>query len=93
MFRAFLVALCLASTTAYTPAAMTGSKLAHSSVAGARPTYVMPTMDSRSSEITMSAVTERDANGKPVTHYEMFEVGWVVVALAPWLALLVLNPF
>jgi hypothetical protein len=47
----------------------------------------------RSKKVSMNAVTERDADGNPVTHYEMFDPIYVVVCLLPYLALLVLNPF
>jgi hypothetical protein len=47
----------------------------------------------RSKKVSMNAVTERDADGNPVTHYEMFDPIYFVVVLLPYLALLVLNPF
>ena len=30
----------------------------------------------------MSAVTERDADGNPVVHTEVFDIGWVAISLA-----------
>lgn len=92
MFRAVVLALCLASTSAYMPT-LAGSQLTQSKLAGARPTFAMPVTETRTVEPSMSAVTERDADGNPVTHYEMFDVFWLVVVMVPWLALLVTNPF
>ena len=92
MFRALVVALCIASASAYVPTAVAGTKLTQSKLAGARPSFAMPT-EVRTAEVSMSAVTERDADGNPVTHYEMFDVFWLGIALTPWLALLVTNPF
>merc|ERR1711918_93682 len=92
MFRSLVVALCLASASAYVPTAMPASKLASSKFVGERPSFAVPA-EGRSSEVSMSAVTERDADGNPVTHYEMFDVFWLGVVLTPWLALLVTNPF
>mmetsp|Transcript_41317 Transcript_41317/g.102736 ORF Transcript_41317/g.102736 Transcript_41317/m.102736 type:complete len:93 (+) Transcript_41317:66-344(+) len=92
MLRALLVALCLGTANAYVPTTA-GAKLALSKVTGSRPSFTLPSVDTRSSDPIMSAVTERDADGNPVTHYEMFDVFWLVIAMAPWLTLLVLNPF
>jgi hypothetical protein len=36
----------------------------------------------------MSAVTERDADGNPVTHTEMFDFGWVAITLLFYVAVL-----
>jgi len=47
----------------------------------------------RGKKITMNAPARLDADGNPITEYEMFDIFWVVVALTPYLALLVLNPF
>eukprot|EP00966_Prymnesium_polylepis_P091660 2121699-Prymnesium_polylepis.1 len=74
MFRALVVALCLASTAAYVPAAVPGTKLAQSKFAGARPTYTPAAEVVRTADVSMSAVTERDADGNPVTHFEMLDV-------------------
>jgi len=74
------------------PTAVPGSKLAQSKFAGARPEFA-PAADVRTSSVSMSAVTERDADGNPVTHYEMFDPFWLLIVLTPYLALLVLNPF
>ena len=93
MFRALVVALCIASTAAYVPTMAPSTKLTQSKLAsGARPNFAMPA-EVRAPEASMSAVTEYDADGNPVTHYEMFDVFWVGLALAPWLALLITNPF
>ena len=93
MFRTLVLALCVASASAYVPAAVTGTKLTQSKLAGARPSFAAPVLEERSSVVSMSAVTERDADGNPVTHYEMFDVFWLGICLTPWLALLVTNPF
>jgi len=69
-----------------------GTKLAQSKFVGAKPNFAVPA-EVRTTEVSMSAVTERDADGNPVTHYEMFDVFWLGICLTPWLALLVLNPF
>ena len=55
-----------------------------------QPVYAAPV---RSSEPTMSAVTEWDADGNPVTHYEMFDPIKLAVQMLPWIGLLVVNPF
>merc|ERR1711988_2040171 len=90
MFRALVVALCIASASAYVPTAAAGSKLTQSKI-GARLSYAVPA-EVRTVAPTMSAVTERDADGNPVTHFEMFDPIRLGIQLLPWLALLVLNP-
>lgn len=68
--------------------ALTQSKLAQ------RTTYATPMPEvMRSSKAEMNAVTERDADGNPVTHYEMIDFIYLAIVSAPWLFLLVTNPF
>ena len=91
MFK-LLVAIFAVSASAYMPA-VPGSQLAQSKVA-ARPQYTAPMpVVSRSSAVEMSAVTERDADGNPVTHYDMLDVVYLAICAAPWMFLLVTNPF
>ena len=80
-------------TTPGLDASSEGSEEAQSKLA--QQSFAAPPMPAvaRSSVAQMNAVTERDADGNPVTHYEMFDVFWVGLALAPWLALLITNPF
>jgi len=47
----------------------------------------------RGKAITMNAPARLDANGNPIIETEMFDVFWLVIALVPWVILLVLNPF
>ena len=90
-FLLFLFALLAVGAAGFSPAAVPATKLAQSKVVGAE---VAPTpVVARSSEAQMSAVTERDADGNPVTHFEMFDPVWLGITLTPWLALLVTNPF
>jgi hypothetical protein len=92
MFKNLILAVLALGASAYVPA-MPGTQLAASKVA-ARPQYTAPMPAAmRSSEVSMSAVTERDADGNPVTHFEMFDVFWIGIILVPWLTLLVANPF
>ena len=90
MFKLLLAFLAVGSTSAFAPAM--GAKLAQSKVAGARAEVPMPVAQ-RSAAPQMSAVTERDADGNPVTHYEMFDAIWMAIVLLPYTALLVTNPF
>ena len=91
MMMKLLVALFAVSASAYMPAVpgsqLTQSKLARSSYAAPMPEVV------RSSQVSMSAVTERDADGNPVTHYDMIDPIYLAIVAAPWLFLLVTNPF
>lgn len=82
----------LASATAYVPTAAPASKLAQSKFVGARPSFAAAEI-TRSSEVSMNAVTERDADGNPVTHYEMFDPIMLGIWLLPWMTLLITNPF
>ena len=67
MFCFLVAALCISSTAAFTPAPMT-SRVSMSRVAtSSTPLVTAPVR----AEVSMSAVTERDADGNPVTHYEM----------------------
>ena len=92
MMMKLLVAIFAVGASAYVPA-MPGSALAQSKIAS-RPQYTAPTpVVARSSNVEMSAVTERDADGNPVTHFEMFDAIWLVVVLLPYTALLVTNPW
>ena len=47
----------------------------------------------KSMVISREQLVRYDADGNPVTHYEMFDVFWFGLSLAPWLALLITNPF
>ena len=71
---------------------MPGTKLAQSKFVNARPSFTAAEVV-RTSDATMSAVTERDADGNPVTHFEMFDPIRLVVQILPWAALLAANPF
>mmetsp|Transcript_35154 Transcript_35154/g.92291 ORF Transcript_35154/g.92291 Transcript_35154/m.92291 type:complete len:91 (+) Transcript_35154:58-330(+) len=85
MFRFLIAALAVSSTAAFTPAPV--SRIVSSRVAStnAEPLVFAP----RVAEAQMSAVTEKDADGNPVTHYEMFDAGWVVITLGFYSALMV----
>jgi uncharacterized protein YijF (DUF1287 family) len=54
--------------------------------AAATPLYytqaAVPVQGGRSAVPVMSAVTERDADGNPVVHTEMFDIGWVAITIA-----------
>jgi len=92
MFK-LLLALFAVSATAYMPA-VPASKLSQSKFTGERPSYAAPApVAARSSDVSMSAVTRRDADGNPITNFEYFDAIWLGIALLPWLALLVTNPF
>lgn len=86
-----LVACFAVGASAYVPmapgAALTRSKVASSSYAQA------PVVALRTAEVSMNAVTERDADGNPVTQMSMIDPIYLAVCLAPFLYLLVTNPF
>lgn len=85
MFK-FLFALLALGAAAFSPA---GSAIAQSRVvaAAAAPLAAEPAV-ARASSVAMSAVTERDADGNPVTHMDMFDPVATVVQLTPFLFLL-----
>jgi len=83
MFRYLLAVLALSSAAAFTPAPV--SRIAMSRVIEpAAPLAVQRVAFAPE----MSAVTERDADGNPVVHTEMFDAGWVVVTIGFYSALL-----
>ena len=82
-----LIALFVIGAAAYMPASP--GMLAQSKVAAS----AMPAAVARAPAASMSAVTEWDADGNPVTHFEMFDPLRAVIQLLPWITLLVLNPF
>jgi len=61
--------------------------LAGASTAAAALTY------RRNKEIFMNAPARLDADGNPIIETEMFDAIYLVIALVPWVALLVINPF
>ena len=90
MMMKMLLACLALSASAFTPAPMVGSQLAQSKLA--QPRYTAPAPATRVSEVNM-LVTERDADGNPVTHAQMFDPIYYVVVLIPYLYLLIANPF
>ena len=91
MFK-LLCAVFAVSASAYVPAMAPGSQLGASKIASSQYAAPMPVAP-RSAEPTMSAVTERDADGNPVTHFDMIDPIYLAIVSAPWLFLLVTNPF
>ena len=93
MLNKICLALVFVGAQAFAPAA--APMLAQSKFASARPQYTapMPVPAARTSGPEMNAVTEWDADGNPVTHYEMFDAIWLAIVILPWVALLVANPF
>lgn len=91
MFK-LLLAFLAVGASAYMPA-VPGTKLAQSKLA--QQSFAAPPMPAvaRSSVAQMNAVTERDADGNPVTHFEMLDAIWLGVIATPFLYLLVTNPF
>ena len=93
MFKLFIAFLAVGAS-AYNMPAMGASQLSQSKLAGARASYTAPMpVAARSSEVSMSAITRRDADGNPITNFEMFDAVWMGIVLLPWVALLVANPF
>ena len=91
MMYKVVFALFAVSAEAFSPTAMpAGSVVARQTVA---PTYAPLAPAARAPAAQMSAVTERDADGNPVTHFEMFDPIRLVVQILPWAALLAANPF
>jgi len=91
MMYKVVFALFAVSAEAFSPTAMpAGSVVARQTVA---PTYAPLAPEARAPAAQMSAVTERDADGNPVTHFEMFDPIRLVVQILPWAALLAANPF
>lgn len=66
MFRNLLAVLGLASAAAFSPAAV--SRVAMSRVVQPAAQFALAPL----AEVSMSAVTEYDKDGNPVTHYEMY---------------------
>jgi hypothetical protein len=65
MFRNLLAVLGLASAAAFSPAAV--SRVAMSRVVQPAAQFALAPL----AEVSMSAVTEYDKDGNPVTHYEL----------------------
>lgn len=89
MIQTATLAALVGSAAAFSPAAVPGA-LSQSKVAAS---YTAPAPIAPRAELQMSAVTERDADGNPVTHYEMLDPIYLVIAATPWIALLATNPF
>jgi len=87
MFAKLVAALLVVNAAAFAPAPLVGSRVVQSRVA---PAYEAPlALEVRAPAATMSAVTERDADGNPVVHAEMLDVVWVGITMSFFLYLLI----